>query len=177
MLWLADMEAAWSVRTAGCNHIFFSAFFNTASSVALGSTLQMKGRWETNINVWFPFMYSQKWNCAASLFPKQNYNVLSPHSFTHMYCIHIFERFIYFQDRSIYFAAAKYVDWSWEYTNRSQTHECRNWDWGRAIPFFGIHKLDFQFSALCRKSEGTAIELRHLLSDAQTTKLNLIHFG
>jgi len=27
------------------------------------STLQMKGRWESNINVWFPCMYSQKWNC------------------------------------------------------------------------------------------------------------------
>jgi hypothetical protein len=27
------------------------------------TTLQMKGRWESNINVWFPFMYSQKWNC------------------------------------------------------------------------------------------------------------------
>ncbi len=25
--------------------------------------LQMKGRWESNINVWLPFMYSQKWNC------------------------------------------------------------------------------------------------------------------
>ncbi len=23
----------------------------------------MKGRWESNINVWFPFMYSQRWNC------------------------------------------------------------------------------------------------------------------
>jgi hypothetical protein len=31
-------------------------------------------------------MYSQKWNCAlcsaASIFPKQNYNVLSPNSYT-----------------------------------------------------------------------------------------------
>jgi hypothetical protein len=26
-------------------------------------TLQMKSRWESNINVWFPFMYSQNWNC------------------------------------------------------------------------------------------------------------------
>ncbi len=26
-------------------------------------TLQMKGWWESNINVWFPFMYSHKWNC------------------------------------------------------------------------------------------------------------------
>ncbi len=27
--------------------------------------------------------------------------------------------------------------------HRSQTHECRNWDWGRTIPFPGIHKLDY----------------------------------
>jgi hypothetical protein len=26
------------------------------------STLQMKGRWESNINVWLLFMHSQKWN-------------------------------------------------------------------------------------------------------------------
>ncbi len=38
----------------------------------------MKGRWESNINIWFRFMYSQKWTCMASLFLKQNYNVLSP---------------------------------------------------------------------------------------------------
>ncbi len=25
----------------------------------------------------------------------------------------------------------------------SQAHECRNWDWGRPIPFLGIHRLDF----------------------------------
>ncbi len=44
----------------------------------------MMGHWESDINVWFPFMYSQKWNYAASLFPKQNYNVLSPNSYTHI---------------------------------------------------------------------------------------------
>ncbi len=42
----------------------------------------MKGRWESKMNVWFPFLYSQKRNCAASLFPKQNYYVLSPNSYT-----------------------------------------------------------------------------------------------
>ncbi len=47
-------------------------------------TLQMKGRWESNISVWIPFMYSQKWNCATSLFPTQNYNILSPNSYTHI---------------------------------------------------------------------------------------------
>ncbi len=51
--------------------------------------------------------------------------------------------FIYSQcshDRSAYSAAGKYVV-------RSQTHECGNWDWGRTIPFLGIHKWDFRCSA------------------------------
>jgi len=30
---------------------------------------------------------------------------------------------------------------------RSQTHECGNWDWGRAIPRKGIHKWNFRCSA------------------------------
>ncbi len=39
------------------------------------------------------------------------------------------ERFMYFQDRSIYFAAAKSADrpWELEYINSSQVYECRNW--------------------------------------------------
>ncbi len=31
-------------------------------AVAMWCSRQMKGRWESNINVWFPFMYSQQWN-------------------------------------------------------------------------------------------------------------------
>ncbi len=46
-------------------------------------------------NVWFPFMYSQKWNCAASLFLKQNYNVLFPNSYTRIsWEIYIFPGFV-----------------------------------------------------------------------------------
>jgi hypothetical protein len=56
-------------------------------------------------------------------FPKQNYNDLSPNSYTH-----ICERFIYFQDWSAYSALGKCVDRSWEYINHSQTHECGNWN-------------------------------------------------
>ncbi len=72
---------------------------------------------------------------------------------TIMFCLPIpiliyWERYIYFQDRSVYFAAAKSVDQSWEYVNRSQTHECRNWDWGRAVPFPGIHKINFRYSVV-----------------------------
>ncbi len=36
------------------------------------------------------------------------------------------ERFMYSHDRSAYSAAGKYVNRSWEYSNRSQTHECGN---------------------------------------------------
>jgi hypothetical protein len=38
------------------------------------------------------------------LFPEQNYNILSPSSYS--FC----ERFIYIQDLSAYFAAGKYVE-------------------------------------------------------------------
>jgi hypothetical protein len=40
------------------------------------------------------------------------------------------------------------MDRSWEYINRSQTHECGNCDWGSAIPFLGIHY--WEFSLQCR---------------------------
>jgi hypothetical protein len=42
--------------------------------------------------------------------------------------IYLREIYIYFQDRSAYSAAGKYVDRSWEFINPSQTHECGNWD-------------------------------------------------
>jgi hypothetical protein len=88
-------------------------------------------------------MYSQHWNCAASLFPKQNYNVLSPNFHIR---VSVSDLYI-FQDQSTYFSAAKEADWSWEYINCWQVHECRNWERGHAVSFLGIHKSDFQHSA------------------------------
>ncbi len=44
-------------------------------------------------------------------------------------------------------SAGNYVDQSLEYINSSQTHECGNWDRGRAIPRKGIHKWNFPCSA------------------------------
>ncbi len=67
--------------------------------------LQMKGRWKSKINVRYRFMYSQKRNCVALLFPKQNFNVLSPH-----FHIHVSVSDSYSQDGSAYFAAAKWAD-------------------------------------------------------------------
>ncbi len=41
-----------------------------------------EGPWESNINVRFRFMYSQKWNCAALLFPNILYELgTRPRSF------------------------------------------------------------------------------------------------
>ncbi len=53
---------------------------------------------EGPVKIQFQFMYSQKWNCAALLFPKQNYNVLYP-------SFHIPVSENDSQDRSVYFAA------------------------------------------------------------------------
>ncbi len=44
------------------------------------------------------------------------------------------------------FCWRKYVDQSWDYINCSQSHECWNWGWGRAIPRKGIHKWNFRCS-------------------------------
>ncbi len=75
---------------------------------------------------WFPFMYSQKWNCYF-----QNRII---RSCLLVPTLNICERFIFFQDRSAYSAAGKYVDRFWKYIN-----ECGNWDCGRAVPWKGIH--------------------------------------
>ncbi len=93
------------------------------------SALKMKGRWESNINDWFLFRYSQKWNCAASLFPKQNYNVL-----TLNFHIHVFVSDLYIPRIGL------------PILMHLQIHECRNWKWRRTVSFLEIHKSDFRYS-------------------------------
>ncbi len=95
----------------------------------------MKGGWEWLVPIYaFPEM--------KLLFPKQNYNALSPRSYTH-----ISVRDLYISRIGLpILLTGKYVDRSWEYINRSQIHECGNWDWSCAIPRKGIHKWDFSCS-------------------------------
>ncbi len=77
--------------------------------------------------------------------------------------IYIFPRLVCPQ----YFAAAKYV----EYINLSQTHECGNWDWGRAIPKKGIHKWDFRCSAANFYTLNSA-DQQHLLIHSHVCHFN-----
>ncbi len=78
--------------------------------------------------------YSQKRNCTATA-------IIS--TFMCLWTIYTYPRLI------CLFCCRKYVDRSWEYINRSQTHECGNLDWGRKIPRKGIQKWDFCCSVLC----------------------------
>jgi hypothetical protein len=57
-----------------------------------------------------------------------------------------------------------YVDRSWEYINRSQTHESGNLDWGRAIPRNGVHKGGFRCSVV-RRLESSKSVLGHCVCE------------
>ncbi len=134
--------------------------------------LQMKGRWESNINVWFPFMYTQKWNCYF-----QNRII--------MFClpvltlIYLWEIYIFPGSVCLFCCRKICGPCKWIYNLlTSQTHECGNWDWGRAISRKGIHKWDlkglsyeidfenvdenWQILALKRAAAGFWIFQRHL---------------
>jgi hypothetical protein len=99
----------------------------------------MKDRWESIVNVGFPFMYSQKWNCYF-----QNRII--------MFCIPvstlIYRREIYIFPGSVCLFCCREICGPilGIYINRKQTHECGNWDWVRAIPRKGIHRWDFPCS-------------------------------
>ncbi len=89
--------------------------------------------------IWNNFTAKTQYQKLETKIPRKG--IVRPQSqFPHSW---ICERFIYSHNRSGYSAAGKYVDQSWEYIKRSQTHECGNWDWDRAIPFLEIHKWDF----------------------------------
>ncbi len=61
----------------------------------------------------------------------------------HDFHIHVPVSDSYIPMIDLFILLRKYVDGFWEYINRSQTHECRNWDSGRTIPRKGILKWDF----------------------------------
>ncbi len=83
----------------------------------------------------------QNTEISKKIFPEKEYRGSVPIStFMHPWVIYIFPRSV------CLLCWKKYVDRSWDYINRSQTQECGNWGWGRAIPRKGIHKWDFRCS-------------------------------
>ncbi len=120
------------------------------------AALQMKGRRESNINVWFWFIHSQKWK---TVLPHCFYNWIIMFCLPNSHSCNC-ERFIYSQDRSSYFAAAKYADWCWEYIEIA--HRYINVGIGdkaaHTVSFLGIHKSDFRHK--CGKMAGGGLEYK-----------------
>ncbi len=105
------------------------------------STLHMKGQWESNINIW---CIPRNETVQPRYFQNRIIMLCLPVS----PLIYLWEIYV-FPGSVCLLCCSQYVERSWEYINRTQTHECRNWDWGRGIPFLGIHKFDFPYSVVC----------------------------
>jgi hypothetical protein len=86
-----------------------------------------------------PFMYSQVRNCAASV---------PISTFTCLWTIYIFSGSVHI------FSCSRKGRPSWESINRSQTNECGNWNWCRAIPFLGIFVSNFRYCVFAVCLEG-----------------------
>ncbi len=99
-----------------CNVIEHNRYIHVARGCG-SNTLQMK-LWESNMNDWFPFMYSQQRNCY---FKNRIIMLCLPvPTLIYLWEIYIFPWLV------CLFCCRKYVDRSWEYINRSHTHECGN---------------------------------------------------
>jgi hypothetical protein len=122
-----------------------------SSSIFFYLTPQVKGRWESNINVWFPFTYSQKWNCALCSLVNCKNRIL-------MFCfpiptlIYLCEIYIFPGSVCLFCCSQICGTILGIYKSLTQTRECSNWDWCHAIPFLGIHKFDFRYSAWSQDS-------------------------
>ncbi len=89
------------------------------------------------------------------IFPEKEYRGLSPN-----FNIHVSVSELYISTMGQPFLLEDICDRSWEYINRSPTHECGNWGWGRAIPRKGIYKrncrcsvTDWLAEATCRRPD------------------------
>jgi hypothetical protein len=115
------------------------------------TALQMKGSWKSNINVWFPFLYSQKWNCYF-------------HNLIIMFCLavptltYLWDIYIFPGSVCLFCCREICGPILGIYISRSQTHECGNWDSGLVIPRKGIHKWDFPSSAAIQREENPRVK-------------------
>ncbi len=107
----------------------------------------LNNRWDISFNnllqcIFVATLQRKNTEISKQIFPEKEYRGLSPNFYIHVSVSNIYLPTIGLP----IFCWRKYVDRSWDYINRSQTHECWNWGWGRAIPRKGIHKWDFRCS-------------------------------
>ena len=105
-------------------------------------TLQMKGSWESKCKCLVLIYIFPK---MKLLFPKQNYNVLSPYSYT---LIYLWEIYIFPGSVCLFCCREICGPILGIYKLLSDTHECGNWDWDRAISRKGMHNWDFPCSVV-----------------------------
>ncbi len=103
--------------------------------------------------------YSQKLKCAASFLVS---------ALMYLWAIYIFRRSV------CLFCCIAFADRSWEYINRSQTVECRNWERGRPVSFLGIFVSNFRNSAFALHiyKAGTTLGLFIFQIQTQTIRVN-----
>ncbi len=121
-----------------CSWIREAVIFDRWELADRGHELQMRGWWESNINVWFRFMYFQKRNCGL---------VISKNRII-MFCFPI-STFMYLVPpqsvcRGPNVGIYKSLTNAWRY---------RNWEQGSAVSFLGIYVSNFRCSVVWLKSQ------------------------
>ncbi len=85
----------------------------------------------------FEFMYSQKRNCAASVLVS---------TFMYLWAIYIYSHNRF--GPPIFLQQKRQTDRRNICINRSQKHDCKNWERGRAVSFLGIFVSNFRYCVL-----------------------------
>ncbi len=86
----------------------------------------------------------QNTEILKQIFPEKEYRGLSPNFHIHVSVSDLYNPTIVLPT----LLEEIHVDRSWDYINRSQTHECGNWGLGHAIPRKGIHTVNWIFVAV-----------------------------
>ncbi len=107
-----------------CTH---TAFRSNAS----GATVPLRSG--KTIRIQTTALQRQNTIISKQIFPEKEYRGLSPN-----FHINASVSDLYIPTIVCLLCWRKYVYQSWDFINRSQTHECGNWGWGRAIPRKGF---------------------------------------
>jgi hypothetical protein len=121
---------------AALNHIACIIWFLMQPRLTLGgATVSLPAGW---IPVPTATLQRENTEISKQIFPEKKYRGLSPYFHIHasVWEIYILPWLV------CLIRWRKYVDQSRVYINRSKTHECGNWGWGRALPRKGRYCIN-----------------------------------